>query len=427
MKKNFNDYLKKYSFQKKIPKCDYIISCLKKLSQKYNENYTLLAICPNSISVIRAAINSAKNYNVPLIFAATLNQIDIDGGYTKLNFENFTSFVNNEILLKKYNGVTIIGIDHGGPWLKDKQSTERWSLEKSMNWIKKSFESAVKAGYDLIHIDPTVDIFKGEIKIEVVVDRTVELIKHIEKFINDNDLYPVSYEVGTEEVHGGLANIEMFSNFLSILKTELKRNNLEKVWPCFVVGKVGTDLHTTFFDFKIANLIVKEAAKYHSLIKGHYTDYVANPSDYPLSGIGGANIGPELTEIEFDSLMKLYKKEKELFNAKKIKKESDIVKILEKAVVDSGRWKKWLNENEKGVSFDKLTQDRKKWLVQTGARYVWTNPNVENAREDLKRNLHKNNIDSEKIIQQDISEIIYKYYKAFNLIGLNSKLEKVFF
>jgi len=36
--------------------------------------------------------------------------------------------------------------------------TRKWNYEDSMRAVKKSFEAAVAAGYDLIHVDPTIDI-----------------------------------------------------------------------------------------------------------------------------------------------------------------------------------------------------------------------------------------------------------------------------
>ena len=152
-----------------------------------------------------------------------------------------------------------------------------------MNGVKRSFEAAVLAGYDLIHVDPTVDIFvpKGEIiSIHLVVARTVELIAHVERFRRERGLPPVSYEVGTEEVHGGLADEKTFDTFLAELKTALKEAGLEDVWPCFVVGKVGTDLHTATFDPGVARVLTDKVRPYGSFIKGHYTDGVSNPEQY---------------------------------------------------------------------------------------------------------------------------------------------------
>ena len=43
---------------------------------------TLLAVCPNSEAVLEAAVKVAAANNMPMLFAATLNQVDRDGGYT---------------------------------------------------------------------------------------------------------------------------------------------------------------------------------------------------------------------------------------------------------------------------------------------------------------------------------------------------------
>ena len=43
---------------------------------------TLLAVCPNSKAVLEAAILAASRNYTPMLFAATLNQVDRDGGYT---------------------------------------------------------------------------------------------------------------------------------------------------------------------------------------------------------------------------------------------------------------------------------------------------------------------------------------------------------
>ena len=53
-----------------------------------------------------------------------------------------------------------------------------------MEWIK-IIRAAIEAGYDLIHVDPTVDktLPAGSvIPIDTVITRTVELIEHAEVF-----------------------------------------------------------------------------------------------------------------------------------------------------------------------------------------------------------------------------------------------------
>ena len=237
------------------PKTEQLLHRIDQLEKETGIRRTIFAACPNSPAVISASIRAAKRNNAPIYFAATLNQIDCDGGYTGMTQAEFTRLIRFEVERVHFTGPVIVAIDHGGPWLKDKQRTEKWSVKDAMDGVKKSFEAAVLAGYDLIHVDPTVDINvpKGEtIDIRLVAARTVELIAHVENFRKQKGLPAISYEVGTEEVHGGLADEKTFDTFIQELKKGLVNVGLPDVWPCFIVGKVGTDLDTTVFDPVVA-------------------------------------------------------------------------------------------------------------------------------------------------------------------------------
>ena len=420
--KIYNSKIMFKSIKQKISLTVVLLKELNKISQKTNKGYTLLAICPNSEYVLRAAIYSAKRANSPIMFAATLNQVDTDGGYTGWTPLDLVRKIKEESYKIGYEGPTIIAIDHGGPWLKDKQNIEKWSLEKSMEWIKNSFEAAIIAGYDLIHVDTTIDIFKRNLNIETVVERTIELISHSESYRKAKGKPPISYEVGTEEVHGGLTNLNTFNKFLVFLEEGLQKQNLKYLWPTFIVAKVGTDLHTTSFDPHIAQIVVKKVSNYGSYIKGHYTDFVSNPELYPVCGIGAANIGPELTIAEFDALNELCSIEKKLYKQNKIACLSYYKDKLTNAVIESGRWKKWLLEDEK--DFNLLSDERKEWLLKTSCRYIWAVPEVKCSQIVLFNNLKINGIEAENWLLINIEKYIDKYFRAFNLININEKIQK---
>jgi D-tagatose-1,6-bisphosphate aldolase subunit GatZ/KbaZ len=422
---NLTDSIRKRARQKNIPVMDYILLRLDDLRKKTGVSRTIFAACPNSLAVIQAALRSAKRNNAPIKFAATLNQVDLDSGYTGMNHDEFVRIIKQEAKVINYSGPIIVAIDHGGPWLKDNHRTEKCSYDKTMSWIKRSFEAAIGAGYDLIHVDPTVDITleaKDTISIAVVAERTVELIAHAEQFRRKSDLPPISYEVGTEEVHGGLANLDSFSRFLMLLKQGLSEKNLTDVWPCFVVGKVGTDLHTVEFDSEVASNLTKIASRYGIVIKGHYTDNVSNPQDYPKSGMGAANVGPEFTEREYESLVQLVKLEEKLFLQNKISKKSFLQEILWKTVIDSNRWRKWLLTEEKTKAFSDIEPKRQEWLIKTGCRYIWANSEISFARNVLYDNLIKNGIHAQNTVSMAIEKSMDKYFHAFNLINLNDYL-----
>lgn len=381
-----------------------------------NSNKTLLAVCPNSESVTRAALLAAKEANAPMLFAATLNQVDRDGGYTGWTPSELTEFISKETDRIGLESPVYTCLDHGGPWLKDKHTTEKLNFEETMAEVKTTLEACIDAGYKLLHIDPTVDIRLGNdepIPIDLVVDRTLDMIEHAETYRKNNNFPPISYEVGTEEVHGGLANMESFDQFLTGLDEGLKEKGLEDAWPCFVVGKVGTDLHTSLFDPEVAKNLTSKVKPFGALIKGHYSDYVDNPEDYPLSGMGGANVGPEYTEEEFIALMELVKLEQ------KIGKDSGLQEALKNAVIDSNRWQKWLSKEEKGKNFEQLSNKRQLWLMRTCSRYIWTSENVQKSRKKLYKNLDGVR-DADAFVIWHLKKSIMKYYHNFNLINFSS-------
>ncbi|MGN1247101.1 MAG: class II D-tagatose-bisphosphate aldolase non-catalytic subunit [Paludibacteraceae bacterium] len=408
-----------------MAKTEDILRKMEELKSKTGVSRTLFAACPNSLSVIKASFRAAKRNNAPIYFATTLNQVDCDGGYTGMTQSEFTKILRREAEAVHYEGSYIVAIDHGGPWLKDKQSIERWSTEQAMEGVKKSYEAALLAGYDLIHVDPTVDIFlpKGEIiNIHVVASRTVELIAHAEAFRKAHNLPAISYEVGTEEVHGGLADPKTFDTFLTDLKAGLAAAGLSDVWPCFIVGKVGTDLHTTTFDPEVAKELTAKVRPYGSYIKGHYTDDVSNPEEYPLSGMGAANVGPEFTMNEYDALAELEQEEQKQYEAGRIPQLSHITQVLWQQVYESGRWKKWLHGDEVGKDLREVSPERQLWLVKTGCRYIWQKAETLVARQLLYDNLKYVGVNAEEVVLMRIEHNMDKYYRAFNLIDLNDML-----
>jgi D-tagatose-1,6-bisphosphate aldolase subunit GatZ/KbaZ len=417
--------LRERAVNSNMPLMDYILKRINDLENQTGVKRTIFAACPNSLSVIRAALKSAKRCDAPIKFATTLNQVDIDGGYTGLTPLEFVRTIRLQACSMNVASPVIIAIDHGGPWLKDVHKQANWSYTKTMEAVKKSFEAAIVAGYDLIHVDPTIDITlpKGEnISIDIVSERTIELIVHTETFRRSNNFPRIAYEVGTEEVHGGLADMVVFKRFLELLKQGLKQNGLEDVWPCFVVGKVGTDLHTTTFDSVVAGQLTEVAKNYGSLIKGHYSDNVTNPEAYPASGMGAANIGPEFTEMEYDALVELELLQKMLFEKGKIAKLVEMKKALWDAVIKSGRWQKWLNADENSNDFYANTSERQEWLIRTGCRYIWENPEVVAERARLYQNIRSQGIDPSAIVESSIESAMDRYFFKFNLVGLNKLL-----
>lgn len=386
-------------------------------------NYTLLAVNANSVLTVKSALHTAKRFNSPITFITTLNQVDLDGGYTGWTQHEFVKIVSKEKENIGFDGPVIFASDHYGPWLKDRQATEKWSYQECIEWLKKSIEACIDAGYDLLHIDMTKDIELSReevLTVDKIVERTVEMIDFSEEVRKNRGLPKIDYEVGTEEVTGGLTSIERFEEFLLKLKRKMIEKRLN-VWPCFIVGDIGTSLYNPSFEYERARRLVEVASKYDCYVKGHYTDFVKNLELYPKAGIGGANVGPKFTQVEFDALERLERIEQNLLNKHNILA-SKFMETLYNAVVGSGRWKKWLFKNEEGKRFGQLSRKRQRRLLQTGARYVWMKDDVKKAREILYSNLKLNGIDGEKLVLNSLNRSMSRFFRAFNLRNLNKRI-----
>ncbi len=394
-----------------------MVGCVKDL-QESGTPITLLAVCPNSDAVLEAAILVAARTATPMLFATTLNQVDRDGGYTGWTPDRYVARMGE--LAKKHSCSYPLYpcLDHGGPWLKDAHAKDNLALDEATEEVKRSITACLEAGYALLHIDPTVDrtLPRGEpLDVRVVVERTVELLEHAETERRNLGLSPVAYEVGTEEVAGGLANEKSFEVFVTLLETELEQRGMKDAWPTFIVGKVGTDLHTAIFDSQVATRLRAIVAAHNSLVKGHYTDWVENPEAYPASGMGGANVGPEFTVDEADALRVLCGYETALARSEPLTP-SRFFEALTAAVVESDRWKKWLQPGEPD-EFEDLTPERRRWLVASGARYVWTESRVVEARTRLYENLAPIMSDPHRQVVEYVATSIERYVQAFNLFG----------
>lgn len=402
-----------------------VIHRIIQLGQEGKARITLLAACPNSAAVLEAAVLVAARNNLPMLFAATLNQVDRDGGYTGWTPHQFIAQMRHYAAKYNWDGPLYPCLDHGGPWLKDAHSRQGLPLDEVMAEVKASLTACLQAGYQLLHIDPTVDrsLPPGTpVPIERVVDRTVELVVHAEETRMQMGLPPIAYEVGTEEVHGGLVDMENFQYFVVELRRQLAEHDLLHAWPCFIVGKVGTDLHTSYFDPETARQLHAIVVDHGSLIKGHYTDWVENPADYPASGMGGANVGPEFTAEEYLALADLEAKERDLCRSRPACTPSNFLAVLEQAVFASNRWQKWLQAGEEDLAFEEISAERRAWLVQTSARYVWADEAVLAAREQLYTNLRLVMPDPNAYVVERIAHSMDRYVNAFHLHDANHLL-----
>ncbi len=138
--------------------------------------------------------------------------------------------------------------------------------------------------------------------------------------------------------------------------------------------------------------------------------------------MGAANVGPEFTEKEYDALAELEDLQHSLSSEGKIGKPAPMKRQLWDAVIKSGRWKKWLQPGEDPGNFYSVPDDRQEWLIKTGCRYIWEDPEVIAVRTLLYRNISIQGIDPSAIVESSIESAMDRYFYRFNLTGLNDLL-----
>ncbi|MFZ2412258.1 MAG: class II D-tagatose-bisphosphate aldolase, non-catalytic subunit, partial [Candidatus Methanoperedens sp.] len=272
---------------------------------------TLLGVGPMSKNCVDAAIELSNDYEIPLMLIASRRQIEADdlgGGYVNnWSTERFCEYV----IERDLKGKIILARDHGGPWQNDFEKEQKLSLRNAMDSAKKSFQVDIESGFEMIHIDASVDIFS-----DLSVDETLLRIFELYEFcwsIAQKNKRKIIFEIGSEKQSG--SNRNQFDSEYVISETIdfCVKNNLPR--PSFVVIQTGTKVLETknvgTFDTPIrikdelpAEIeipkILDICNKYNIFLKQHNTDYLSDEALawHPKLGIHSANVAPEFGVAE---------------------------------------------------------------------------------------------------------------------------------
>lgn len=400
----------------------------KKWLARNRGNLTLLGICPIFPEIVEAAFEKAAEKGYPPMFVATPRQIDADRGYTGWSQEELVDFCRETAERKGYDGPYLIARDHGGPYQsmrdRDDPSVE---LDEAMDYAKELFREDIEAGFDIIHVDATEDPrVDGILDLEEVADRTADLIISTERYRNRQGLPRVYYEVGTEEIVGGMTDPESFEKFIDLLKYKLPSNHdsaIDKLM--FVVGQVGTTMRIDMendFDPDQAKKLVEIVSENDLFLKVHYTDWLEDAvlGKFPEIGIGAANVGPEFAAALIEGLESLEEKEMDsLEGMGKSVGPSNFMGILKEESLEHSPWKKFVPPEVDEDETEEYAEKNSRDIAVCVGRYAMNNRRVREAREKMFENLEKFSSvdDPERVLIESVKESIGRYIREFNLIG----------
>lgn len=394
------------------------MSTLKKCVQRILEGQktSLLGIGPMSDNVLVAAIEAARELKFPPIIIASRNQIGTGGGY--VNGWNQSDLVNRIERIAsqvEYEGPLFICRDHGGPWQKDDEYAGKIPSEKAMEIAKESFLDDMKAGFNFLHVDPTKDPH-SKADIDTVIERTVELITDIEDERKRLKIDPVEYEVGTEEIHGGLIDSEAFEGFIVKLNDKLLKKHLPE--PVFIVGQTGTLLkmreNVGEFDESGARELCRISGRYGLGFKEHNADYLSEKilRIHPEIGITAINVAPEFGHVETLAYLEAGRESGYLH----------FEEVLKNAVISSGKWKKWLKDPE-SVTPAEIMKDQTlaNEVTIVNGHYFFSAPEIEKEKKGLERKYSDvSGMSLDRFAIDQIKGCISGYVKALNLEGFNN-------
>lgn len=402
--------------------------------QEEGKSATLLGIGPMSPNLLQASFELAKDNDFPLMFIASRNQVDADelgGGYVNgWNQKTFTKDIKQIADKVGFDGPYYLCRDHGGPWQRDKERNDHLHVDKAMELGKKSYLADIEAGFDLLMIDPTKDPFEmGKvIPLDIVLERTVELIEYCENERKRLNMPEIGYEVGTEETNGGLTSTDTYETFITKLKVELEKRDLPM--PTFIVGQTGTLTRKTeqvgTFNFKNAYDLAQMAKKYGVGLKEHNGDYLDDVTllEHIPSQIIATNVAPQYGTEETRAYLKLAEVERKLKEEGLIEKTSNIRDVLLVDAIECGRWRKWVMGEQKDLTIEEIFKDEvlSNEILDIAGHYTFNNDSVKREIEVLYSNLSKNNIDGQRFVVDHIKRPLREYAECYNLKGVTTRI-----
>ena len=371
---------------------------------------TLLGVGPMSINCIDATIELANEYDILLMLIASRRQIDsqeFGGGYVNnWTTDKFADYVID----RDKKGKVILARDHGGPWQNPLEIERNLSLRQAMESAKRSYAADIDAGFQILHIDPSVDIH-GNPNVDEVLDRVFELYEFCWNYAKESGK-KILFEIGTEEQSGSTNKQEELDYTLNAMQRFCTRNKMD--FPMFVVMQTGTRVLETRnvgsydLNIRVANEIPSEIQipkmvelcdKHGLFMKVHNTDYLSNDGLkwYPRLGLHAANVAPEFGVAETKALVSVLENNKL----------SDLADRFLQISYDSGKWKKWMIPDTKAT-------DREKSIIS--GHYVFSKPEFAELIADANNKLENVGINITQHLKEQVKLSILRYIKNFRLI-----------
>jgi tagatose-1,6-bisphosphate aldolase non-catalytic subunit AgaZ/GatZ len=371
---------------------------------------TLLGVGPMSVNCVDATIELANEHEVPILMIASRRQIDSEefgGGYVNnWTTEEFSRYVTD----KDKKGKILLARDHGGPWQNTQEKDAQLGLRRAMESAKSSYRADIAAGFQVLHIDPSIDIH-GQPDVDEVLDRVFDLYDYCwtqSQRMNRE----IIFEVGTEEQSGSTNSQEELDYTLNEINKFCRKNKFDP--PAFVVIQCGTRVmemrNVGSFDspVRVANEIPAEIQlpkmieicnRHGIFMKEHNTDYLSDEALqwHPRLGIHAANVAPEFGVAESKALLGI-------LEANGL---DELAMRFLALAYESKKWDKWMLDGT-------TASDRDRSLI--AGHYVFSTPECRELKAEAANLLARKQIDLEAYLKQQVKNSILRYLRSFRLV-----------
>jgi tagatose-1,6-bisphosphate aldolase non-catalytic subunit AgaZ/GatZ len=363
-----------------------------------------------SVNCVDATIELANDHDVLLMLIASRRQIDaaeFNGGYVN----NWTTDAFAQYVIDRdKKGKIFLARDHGGPWQNPVEVERALSMRRAMESAKASFAADLEAGFQILHIDPSLDIH-GQPHPDEVLDRIFELYEFCCGYARRLGR-EVLFEIGTEEQHGSTNKVQELEYTLDAMQIFCKKYRLP--FPLFFVIQTGTRVmemrNVGSYDHPIRvsdelppeiqiPKMVELCRRYGIFMKVHNTDYLSNESIkwFPRLGIHAANVAPEFGVAETKALLWMLE-------------HNGLGGLAEEFLelsYRSGKWQKWMTQGSSA-------SDREKSVI--AGHYIFATPQCVELIEEASGRLWEKGIDLNAYLKEQIKAAILRYIQQFNLL-----------
>ena len=317
-----------------------------------------LGLGPMSFRINDILARYAKEYQRPLMFIASRNQVDATSGYvmTTAELANQINPLRSDYLM--------LCRDHCGPYFLDAEKS--LSARQAVEATKKTIAGDIENGFDLIHIDTS--------RCEQPYQIADELFSFC-LFLNPK----IRFEFGTEENVGVAAGIKKYQEDV---KFASQFPNME-----FVVAQTGSltmeDRQVGSFDVAMVRKLVGYAEAAGVKLKEHNADYLSAEQILlrKQAGVHACNIAPQLGVIQTKTVLDLA--DRYGVDASHFKQ----------TILDSGKWKKWIIDGNDDVK------------IAVAGHYCFNSPVYSNLEEKLTNFCNVNSA-----VEQNIKICLDQYY-----------------